>query len=257
MVLRCALKDQPRKCMEISKKKYLESLPKRFSRKLQEVVWNSESVRGKRMTQDGMKEYAALYRREMSDSDEVEDRALVLVKNAEKIEERRPKEKRYKDAQPRSSKEEMDDRSRSFQDNKAGSAHQNRGYRSRQWNNSGIKQKRSESRDRGTLMTCWFCGKPGHWARDCRYKNGLCAGCRDREHFVKECPRRQSSRNPPQSSGRNEMNGSAPNRNDDRSRQMESSESNRREQRRIKETSLSEDVKILLSRTYECAIYHT
>ena len=209
----------------------MESLPKRFSRKLQEVVWNSESVRGKRMTWDGMKEYAALHPREMSNSDEVEDRSLVLVENAEKIEERRPKEKRYKDAWPRSWKEEIDDKSRSFQDNKAGSAHQNRDYRSRQWNNSGVKQERSESRDRGTPMTCWFCGKPGHWARDCRYKNGLCAGCRDREHFVKECPRRQSSRNPPQSSGRNEMNGSAPNKNDDRSRQIERSES-RREQHR-------------------------
>ena len=90
-----------------------------------------------------MKEYAALHPREMSNSDEVEDRSLVLVENAEKIEERRPREKRHKDAWPRSSKEEIDDRSRSFQDNKTGSAHQNRSYRSRQWNNSGIKQERS------------------------------------------------------------------------------------------------------------------
>ena len=48
---------------------------------------------------------------------------------------------------------------------------------------------RQNSKGRG--RNCHFCGKAGHYARECRYNLGLCIACGDKGHYIRDCPKRR------------------------------------------------------------------
>ena len=99
-------------------------------------------MRGKSMTWEEIKEYAVLHPREVTSKPEMEDLSLVLVENAGKIE----NGKKFKEVWPRSAKEGM---------------------------NTRLEQKQSDTNDQGMAVRCWFCGRDGNLARECRYRNRL------------------------------------------------------------------------------------
>lgn len=210
------------------KEKYIESVQTSFAGHLRQLNWNTRNMCGRSLTWEEIKEYAALQPREVASKSGVDEPSIILVENAEKIE----NGKKFKEVWPRSAKEEVNNKNMPSQSKGTGNECQCRCYRSRQWSNTRMKQEQSDINDQGTAVLCWFCGKLGHLARDCRYKNGLCAGCGAKGHFVRECPRNQRSRYPPQSVGTSESSGLEQNRENSRSRTIERAGTERREQYR-------------------------
>ena len=208
------------------KEKYVESISPSFANHLRQLNCNTRHMCGRSLTWEEIKEHAALQTREVVKIPEKEDLSLVMVESAEKSE----GGKKFKEVWPRSAKEGMTNQDTSIQDKRPGCECQGRNQRSRQWSNTRIKQEQPDTRDQRMSISCWFCEKRGHLARDCRYKNGLCAGCGAKGHFVRECPRNQRSGYPPQVTGTNEPNRYEQNR--ENIRNWTRSETGQREQHR-------------------------
>ncbi|XP_052627652.1 uncharacterized protein LOC128134215 [Lactuca sativa] len=61
--------------------------------------------------------------------------------------------------------------------------------------NGGIANKKN-SRKSGEEVTCFKCGKHGHYADECPFNERVCYECNEEGHFKQDCPKREEHTKP-------------------------------------------------------------
>ena len=210
-----------RKFKKPLKEKFLECVPPEFAKQIRQGDRFSKRTTGKSQTWEEIKEQAGLEREIRTRKSRSKEPTTVVVENAKEVELKKftdvwpssvgedPAAVSYDYFAPEVSRSELDRMYREDltpRNSRPERRPENPGFYGppRQGPNLQAPREQSMSRRRSeTPGDCWYCGRPGHWRKDCRYKLGLCIGCGGPGHFVRNCPQQQGSRqrNPSQGPG--------------------------------------------------------
>ena len=201
-----------RKFKKPLKEKFLECVPPEFAKQIRQGDRFSKQTTGKSQTWEEIKEQAGLEREIRTREPKTKEPTTVVIENAKEVE-----YKKFTDVWPRSVGEDPVTVSYDYFAPEVSRSELDRMYREdaaprnsrpeRRPENPGLHgpprqgpdlqapRERSMSRRRSeTPGDCWYCGRSGHWRKDCRYKLGLCIGCGGPGHFVRNCPQQQGLR---------------------------------------------------------------